>query len=111
MRNKEDQYATSNTEISIELLTSTNVVTQCTLRNILKGRAKRGDMNALDHYIRCALVIMADTPRVRVYEIAMGYIQPYYDELDKKKREVMTNFEDFENAYFWRPYDRYLGKY
>lgn len=103
MRTKDQKYAVPTVELMIELLTTENPVTQCTLKNIIKGRAKRGDEDALRKYIGIAVVRMADMSRDQVKDIVMSFVQPYFDEVDVKKRELMTNFEDFENQYFWRP--------
>ena len=48
---QEQKYAVSNIEIMVDLMQRVNFnpnpVTICTLKNILKGRAKRGDEDAL----------------------------------------------------------------
>lgn len=103
MRTKDQKYAVSTVELMVQLLTTENPVTQCTLKNIIKGRAKRGDEDALQKYIGIAVVRMADMSRDQVKDIVMSFVQPYFDEVDVKKRELMTNFEDFENQYFWKP--------
>ena len=51
---QEQKYAVSNIEIMVDLMQRVNFnpnpVTICTLKNILKGRAKRGDEDALKQY-------------------------------------------------------------
>lgn len=107
----EQTYAVSNVEISVDLFQrinfNPNPVTICTLKNILKGRAKRGDEDALKYYIKYSAFRISmtcsenrltdDEVKEKLTEIFTNYMS----EQDTKKRDVNTSFEDFENENYY----------
>lgn len=107
---QEQKYAVSNVEIMVDLMQRVNFnpnpVTICTLKNILKGRLKRGDEDALKHYIKyCAFrVFMTGKHKLtdeQVKEKLTDIFNNYMSEIDTKKRDMNTAFEDFENEYYY----------
>lgn len=107
-----EKYAVSNAEILIDIKNrldnNGNVVTICTLKNILKGRAKRGDIDALDMYIKYSTLKIITNGNAKKYELS---IESIYDTLhkiyndfhvlDKKDQDACTLFEDFEDQYYY----------
>lgn len=107
-----EKYATSNIELLIEIMQNIgsekyNPVTICTLKNILKGRAKRGDVDALQKYIKYSsfrIFMTSKQTRLTQEEIEqtiIGIYNEYISESDPKKQDLNTAFEDFENEYYY----------
>lgn len=107
---QEQKYTVSNIEIMVDLMQRVNFnpnpVTICTLKNILKGRAKRGDEDALKQYIKYSVFRVFMTGKhkltdVQVKQHLTDIFINYMSEIDPKKRDMNTAFEDFENEYYY----------
>ena len=108
---QEQKYAVSNIEIMVDLMQRVNFnpnpVTICTLKNILKGRAKRGDDDALKYYIKYSafrIFMVGKENRLseeEVKEELTEIFNNYMAEQDTKKRDMNTAFEDFENVNYY----------
>lgn len=105
------KYAVSNIEILVDIMQrinyNPNPVTICTLKNILKGRAKRGDEDALAKYIKYSanrIFLTGSINRPSEEEIKQKLteiFEEYIKETDVKKRDLNTSFEDFEDKYYF----------
>lgn len=107
-----EKYAVSNIEILIDIMQNIgsekyNPVTICTLKNILKGRAKRGDVDALQKYTKYSsfrIFMTSKQNRLKQEEIETKLLEifnEYISETDPKKQDLNTAFEDFENEYYY----------
>lgn len=108
----ESKYAVSNLEISIDIMerinsAKPNVVTINSLFNILKGRAKRGDADALKYmatYADLKILYVGNSELISKDEIIEKYnsiFEEYMSIEDRKDRDLCTAFEDFEKEYFY----------
>lgn len=107
---QEQKYAVSNIEIMVDLMVRVNFnpnpVTICTLKNILKSRAKRGDEDALKQYIKYSILRVFMTKKHKLTDDQVkgqltDIFNNYMSEIDPKKRDINTAFEDFENKYYY----------
>lgn len=99
------KYAVSNNEVFAEMLMrmerNPNPVTLSSLKNILKNRFKRDDIEALDYYAKyCHLKTTSSLSLSEIAEV-LENIYSNYLTLDTKGRDLFDGFEKFETKYLY----------